>query len=611
MRDNILTTDNKEELQEWTESLKSLVRYSGKSSANVILGKLRELAADLDLDSAGGTQTAYTNSAGLKFDQLSAEDIANLDHLLAVLRWNSMAMVVRGGWASSELGGHIATYQSIAALFEIGQNYFFHAATSEHGGDLVFYQGHASPGLYARAFLEGFLSKDQLDHFRQEINQPGLSSYPHPWLMPEYWQFPTVSMGLGPYMAIYQAKFLRYLEDRGLAQTSNRKVWAFCGDGEMSEPESLGAIGLAGREKLDNLIFVINCNLQRLDGPVWGNGQIIQWFESQFLGAGWKVIKIVWGKGWCNLFAKDKTGKLQQRLSTILDGDLQNFAARGGSYVREKIFTGDPDLEALAADVSDDELSNLQRGGHDYQLIYSAYKTASEHVGEPVLILAHTVKGYGMGKAAEGKNVAHQTKKLKADSLKYLRDSLGLTQLSDKNAEQADYIELSSNDPIHKYLENNRHNLGGYTPRRRQRTDAVLTSPALADFQEELAGSGDREVSTTMVFGRILSKLLRADNLKQHVVPILVDESRTFGLEGLFRQIGIYSSVGQNYEPEDKKLLMNYKEAKNGQILQEGINEAGGMASWIAAATSYSNNNVPMVPFYIYYSMFGFQLAAA
>jgi pyruvate dehydrogenase E1 component len=601
-----LEADNKSELLEWAESLKSVARYSGKDQANAVLSRLQQMAADLDLNFAGGVQTAYANSNGLKFDELSSEDVKDLDRLLAVLRWNAMAMVVRGGWSSSELGGHIATYQSIAALFEIGQNYFFHADDSEHGGDLVFYQGHASPGNYARAFIEGFLDKAQLDHFRQEINQPGLSSYPHPWLMPDFWQFPTVSMGLGPYMAIYQAKFLRYLDARGLAKTTGRKVWAFCGDGEMSEPESLGAIGLAGREKLDNLIFVINCNLQRLDGPVWGNGQIIQWFESQFLGAGWKVIKIIWGKGWCDLFAKDKTGKLQQRLSSILDGDLQNFASHGGSYVREKIFSGDADLEALAADLSDSDLAKLQRGGHDYQLVYSAYKTATEHVGQPVLILAHTVKGYGLGEAAEGKNVAHQTKKLKADSLKLLRDNLQL-DLSDADAEKAEYIELKNDSSEKQFLEANRKKLGGYTPRRRQKTDVELTVPDLSVFGDELAGSAERELSTTMVFGRILSKLLRVDGLKENIVPILVDESRTFGLEGLFRQIGIYSSVGQNYDPEDKKLLMNYKEAKDGQILQEGINEAGGIASWIAAATSYSNNNVPMVPFYIYYSMFGYQ----
>ena len=508
-----MEVENKAEFLEWSESLKSLARYSGKQRANAILEHLRQIATELDLDAAGGVQTAYTNSGGLKFDELNSKDIEQLDRLLAVLRWNAMAMVVRGGWSASELGGHIATYQSIAALFEIGQNYFFHAATSQHGGDLVFYQGHASPGLYARAFLEGFLNKERLDHFRQEINQPGLSSYPHPWLMPDFWQFPTVSMGLGPYMAIYQAKFLRYLEARGLAKTAGRKVWAFCGDGEMSEPESLGAIGLAGREKLDNLIFVINCNLQRLDGPVWGNGQIIQWFESQFLGAGWRVIKIIWGKGWCDLFAKDKTGKLQQRLSKILDGDLQNFASRGGAYVREKIFAGDPDLEALVADMSDDDLAKLQRGGHDYQLVYSAYKAATEHIGQPVLILAHTVKGYGLGEAAEGKNVAHQTKKLKADSLKLLRDNLQL-DLTDEQAEKAEYIELNKDSATRKYLEENRKNLGGYTPRRRQQTDVTLTVPDLSVFSAELAGSAEREVSTTMVFGRILSKLLRVDRLK-------------------------------------------------------------------------------------------------
>ena len=595
---------DQQETQEWEQALQSVVRYAGADRAEFLLKHLQSKAAEWGMAGAGAALSGYSNNISMDNDDcISDEEEKLLDELVRTIRWNAAAIVVKANRFSSDLGGHISTYQGVSALFEVGLNYFFRGGDK---GDSIYFQGHATPGIYARAFLEGRLDENRLDHFRREAFTPGLSSYPHPYLMPDFWQFPTVSMGLGPFMAIYQAKFQRYLQDRKLIPESDRKIWAFLGDGEMSEPESLGAIGLAAREKLDNLIFVISCNLQRLDGPVWGNGQIIQWFEQQFVGAGWRVIKIIWGRGWAELFERDKTGKLQQRFNNLLDGDFQAFAAHGGERIRQTLFAGDPDLEALVADLSDDDLANLQHGGHDYQLIYAAYKQATQHKGQPVLILAKTVKGYGLGAEGEGKNIAHNTKKMTDEGLLIYRDRHNLP-LTDEEVKQQKYLTLDETGPVKKYLMQQREKLNGFCPQRRKKASESLAVPELEKFSALLSDSGERELSSTMAFGRTLSILLRDPVLKSRIVPILVDESRTFGLEGLFRQIGIYSSVGQNYEPEDRKQLMYYREDKQGQILQEGINEAGGMASWIAAATSYSTNDYPMIPFYIYYSMFGFQ----
>ena len=516
-----------------------------------------------------------------------------------------MATVLQANKESSELGGHIASYQSAATLYEVGFNHFWHARTSDHGGDLLYIQGHSSPGIYSRAFLEGRIDEERLRGYRQDVDGAGLSSYPHPWLMPDFWQFPTVSMGLGPLMAIYQARFMKYLQGRGLAKTEGRKVWAFLGDGEMDEPESMGAISLAGREHLDNLVFVINCNLQRLDGPVRGNGKIIQELEANFRGAGWNVVKVIWGSRWDPLLAEDHDGRLVRRMTEAVDGDYQAYKARDGAFVREHFFGKDPVLAERVAHMSDDEIWALNRGGHDPVKVYAAYRAAVKHIGQPTVILAKTVKGYGMGESGEGQNITHQQKKMTEAALLAFRDRFDL-ELTDEDVRDGTFHKPPDDAPEMVYLRERREQLGGSLPARDPQ-DAPLEVPQLDRFKTQLEGTDDREISTTMAFVRILATILRDKELGPRVVPIVPDESRTFGMEGMFRQLGIFSQVGQLYEPEDADQLMFYKESNSGQILQEGINEAGAMCSWIAAATSYANHGVAMLPVFVYYSMFGFQ----
>jgi pyruvate dehydrogenase E1 component len=527
------------------------------------------------------------------------------------MRWNAMAMVVKANRHNPEdggdLGGHIGSFASLAHMFGAGFNHFWHAESENHGGDCLYIQGHVSPGVYARAYLEGRLTEEQLLNFRQEVDGKGLSSYPHPKLMPEFWQFPTVSMGLGPLMAIYQARFLKYLHARGIANTENRKVWVFCGDGEMDEVESLGAIGLAARENLDNLIFVVNCNLQRLDGPVRGNGKIIQELEGEFRGSGWNVIKLLWGSEWDSLLARDKDGALRKLMMDTLDGDYQAFKANDGAYVRKHFFGRDPRTLEMVAHLSDNDIWNLKRGGHDPQKVYAAYHKAVNTKGQPTVLLIKTVKGFGMGKAGEGKNTVHQTKKLTDDDIKYMRDRFNIP-IPDSELSKIPFYKPADDTPEMRYLHERRQALGGYLPKRRAKADESFTVPSLETFKAVMEPTAEgREISTTQAYVRFLTQLLRDQALGPRVVPILVDEARTFGMEGLFRQIGIYNPAGQQYTPVDKDQVMYYKEDKAGQILQEGINEAGGMSSWIAAATSYSTSNRIMVPFYVYYSMFGFQ----
>ncbi len=518
-----------------------------------------------------------------------------------------MAMVVRANKVSSELGGHIATYQSLATLYEVGFNHFWHAPSDGHGGDLVYFQGHSSPGNYARAYLEGRLTEEQLDGFRQEVSRAGgLSSYPHPWLMPDFWQFPTVSLGLGAITSIYQARFMKYLQARGLLDTEGRKVWAFIGDGEVDEPETMGSIGLAGRERLDNLIWVVNANLQRLDGPVRGNGKIIQELESDFRGAGWNVIKVIWGSKWDPLLAEDTDGRLLKVMEDSVDGEYQTYKSRDGAYVREHFFGKDPVLLERVADMSDEEIWLLNRGGLDQQKVYAAYHEAVHHRGEPTVILAKTIKGYGMGASGEGQMVTHQAKKMTEDALRAFRDRFELP-LTDEQVRNAEYYKPPADSPEMRYLRECREALGGPLPVRRRTAPKDLPVPDLGLFSSQLEGTGDREISTTMAFVRVLAALLRDKQLGRHIVPIVPDESRTFGMEGLFRQVGIYSPFGQHYQPQDSEQLMFYKEDEHGQILEEGITEAGSISSFIAAGTSYSVHGVPMIPFYIYYSMFGYQ----
>ena len=593
------------ETGEWLDALKAVELHRGQERANLLVNRLVDQARRDGLYIPRSLTTAYKNTIAPEQEARSPGDRAIEHRLRSIIRWNALAIILRANKDSSELGGHIASFQSAATLYDIGFGHFWHAPTEAHGGDLLFIQGHSSPGIYARAFLEGRLTEQQLLNYRQETGGAGLSSYPHPWLMPDFWQFPTVSMGLGPLMAIYQARFLKYLQGRGLAETSQRKVWAFMGDGEMDEPESLGAISLAGREGLDNLVFVINCNLQRLDGPVRGNGKIVQELESVFRGAGWNVIKVLWGGGWDALFAKDKSGKLLQLMEECVDGEYQDFKSKSGAYVREHFFGRYEETKALVADMSDDDIWKLTRGGHDPQKVYAAYAAAVRHTGQPTLILPKTVKGYGMGESGEGQMISHQAKKMTADALRGFRDRFQIP-VSDEDLAKVPFIKLPADSPEMKYLHERRASLGGYLPQRR-RTSASLTIPPLSSFQRLLDSSGEREISTTMAFVQMLGTLVRDKNIGKHVVPIVPDESRTFGMEGMFRQLGIYSSVGQLYKPQDADQLMYYRESKDGQVLQEGINEGGAMSSWIVAATSYSTNNVPMIPFYIYYSMFGLQ----
>jgi pyruvate dehydrogenase E1 component len=523
----------------------------------------------------------------------------------SLIRWNALAMVVRANSRPGELGGHISSFASSATLYDVGFNYFFKGPTDDHPGDLIYFQGHASPGIYARSFLEGRLSEEQLDNFRREVDGKGLSSYPHPWLMPDYWQFPTVSMGLGPLQAIYQAHIMKYLDSRGLVPMNGRKVWAFLGDGECDEPESLGALSMAGREQLDNLIFVVNCNLQRLDGPVRGNGKIIQELEGSFRGAGWNVIKVIWGRLWDPLFANDEHGLLLQRMNEAVDGEYQNYKARGGAYTREHFFGKDPELKKLVDHLSDDDIMRLNRGGHDPFKVYAAYHEAVNHTGEPTVILAKTVKGYGMGDAGEAENDTHQVKKLDLDELKHFRDRFDIP-LTDKQLEDIPYYRPPEDSPEMVYLRRQRKALGGPIPQRTTASE-TLEIPGLDAFSQHLEGTGKRANSTTMAFVRMLSTLIRDKQIGQRIVPIVPDEARTFGMEGLFRQLGIYSSVGQLYEPEDSGEIAAYKEQKDGQVLEEGINEAGAFSAWLTAATSYSTHGLTLIPFYIYYSMFGFQ----
>ena len=592
------------ETQEWIDALRSVVHYQGVERMQFLLSKLREEALRAGAMPPFSATTPYWNTIKPEHEDKPQWN-RELEHKIrSAIRWNAVAIILRANKNSSELGGHIASFQSSALLYDIGFNHFWHAPSADNGGDLIYVQGHVSPGIYARAFLEGRLTEQQLLNYRQESEGKGIPSYPHPWLMADFWQFPTVSMGLGPLMAIYQARFLKYLEGRGLAKTSNRKVWAFLGDGECDEPESLGSISLAGREKLDNLIFVINCNLQRLDGPVRGNGKIIQELESVFRGAGWNVIKVVWGSAWDKLFAKDPEGLLLKRMEECVDGQYQDFKSKNGAYVRE-FFFNTPELKAMVADLSDEEVWKLNRGGHDPFKVYAAYSAAVKHRDQPTVILAKTVKGYGMGESGEGQMIAHQAKKMTQDALKQFRDRFDIPMPDDK-IESMPFISLPADSPEMKYLQDHRASLGGHLPQRR-RSSQKLTPPPLSTFDRLLQSSGEREISTTMAFVQMLGTLLRDKGLGKYIVPIVPDESRTFGMEGLFRQLGIYSAVGQLYKPQDADQLMYYREDKAGQVLQEGINEAGAMSSWIAAATSYSTNDVPMIPFYIYYSMFGLQ----
>jgi len=600
-----------QETREWMEALTAVIQSEGPERAHYLLEQLLEHARESSIDMPFSANTGYVNTIDVSQEEVCPGNIEIEERLRAYMRWNAMAMVVKANRHhpvdGGDLGGHIGSFASLAHMFGAGFNHFWHAESENHGGDLLYIQGHVSPGVYARAFLEGRLSEEQLLNFRQEVNGKGLSSYPHPKLMPEFWQFPTVSMGLGPLMAIYQARFLKYLHARGIANTENRKIWVFCGDGEMDEVESLGAIGLAAREKLDNLIFVINCNLQRLDGPVRGNGKIIQELESEFRGSGWNVIKLIWGSNWDGLLARDKDGALRRVMMETLDGDYQAFKANDGAYVRQHFFARDPKTLEMVAKMSDDEIWNLRRGGHDPQKVYAAYAKAVKHKDQPTVLLIKTVKGFGMGKIGEGKNTVHQTKKLTDEDIKAFRDRFNIP-IPDSQLADLPFYKPAKDTPEMQYLHERRKALGGYLPHRRVKSDEQFSVPPLSTFKSVLEPTPEgREISTTQAYVRFLTQLLRDEHLGSRVVPILVDEARTFGMEGLFRQVGIYNPAGQQYTPVDKDQVMYYKEDKAGQILQEGINEAGGMSSWIAAATSYSTSNRIMIPFYVYYSMFGFQ----
>ena len=594
------------ETQEWIEALEAVIEEEGIERVHFLLEKLidksRRNGAHLPYDAT----TAYINTISPNEEPKMPANMDIERKIRSIIRWNAQIMVQRASKKGLELGAHIASFQSSATLYDVAFNHFFKAPNEKDGGDLIFFQGHISPGIYARSFVEGRISEAQMDNFRQEAFNDGLSSYPHPMLMPTYWQFPTVSMGLGPLQAIYQARFLKYLTNRGIKDCSAQKVYCFLGDGETDEPESLGAIGLAGREGLDNLIFVVNCNLQRLDGPVRGNGKIIQELEGEFRGAGWEVLKVIWGTLWDQLIAKDTSGKLLELMEQTVDGEYQNFKQKGGAYTRENFFNKFPETAKLVENMSDDEIWKLNRGGHDPVKVYAAYKRAHETVGRPIVILAKTVKGYGMGAAAEGMNIAHGVKKVDTSNLMQFRDRFDIP-ISDEQVEKFSYYRPEEDSAEIKYLKEKRANLGGYVPQRREKFSTKLEIPALDAFDSILKGSADREISTTMALVRVLNVLLKDKNIGKNIVPIVPDEARTFGMEGMFRQVGIYSSAGQKYIPQDKDQVAYYKEDIKGQVLQEGINELGAMSSWIAAATSYSVNDCPMIPFYVFYSMFGFQ----
>ncbi len=593
------------ETKEWLESIDSVLAQHGPERAHFLLNHMIDFARRSGAYLPYSPNTAYLNTIPTAHQPEYPGDRALERRLEAYIRWNAMAMVVQANRKSTEYGGHISSYASSATLYEVGFNHFWRAPSAEHGGDMVFMQGHSAPGIYARAYLEGRLSEKHLNRFRQEVGGGGLSSYPHPWLMPDFWQFPTVSMGLGSMMAMYQARFMRYMENRELIPRSDRKVWAFLGDGEMDEPESMGAITMPVREGLDNLVFVVNCNLQRLDGPVRGNGKIIQELEAAFGGAGWNVIKVIWGSRWDALLANDRNGNLRKIMEETVDGEYQTFKSKDGAYVRKEFFGKHPETTEMVANMSDDEVWSLNRGGHDALKVYAAYDAAMRHTGQPTIILAKTVKGYGMGAAGEGQNTAHQQKKLDLEALKEMRDRFNIP-VSDKNIDDIPYYKPAEDSEELEYLQERRKALGGYLPKRRKKA-APLQVPGLEIFQTQLDGTGEREASTTMAFVRMLTALAKDKQIGKHIVPIVPDEARTFGMEGMFRQFGIYASKGQLYTPEDAGELMYYREDKQGQIIEEGINEGGAFCSWLAAGTSYSNHNTQMVPFYIYYSMFGFQ----
>ncbi len=594
------------ETTEWLEAVDAVVEHDGPDRARQILARAVQRAQLAGSGPIASITTPYVNTIPAPREAKLPGDPLLERRLRSIIRWNAMAMVVRANKTSSELGGHIASFQSLATLYEVGYNHFWRAPSDDHGGDLVYFQGHSSPGNYARAFLEGRLTKEQLDGFRQEVSTPGgLSSYPHPWLMPEFWQFPTVSLGIGAITSIYQARFMKYLAARGMSDTDSRKVWAFIGDGEVDEPETMGSIGMAGREHLDNLIWVVNCNLQRLDGPVRGNGKIIQELEADFRGAGWNVIKVIWGSRWDPLLAEDHDGRLVKVMEESVDGEYQTYKSRDGAYVREHFFGKDPVLLDRVSHMSDEEIWLLNRGGLDQQKVYAAYHEAVRHTGQPTVILAKTIKGYGMGVSGEGQMITHQAKKMTEDALLAFRDRFELP-LSDEQVRAAEYYKPPDDSPEMQFLRESRAELGGSLPVRRPKAEP-LEVPPLETFKGQLEGTGEREISTTMAFVRVLAALLRDKKISKNIVPIVPDESRTFGMEGMFRQVGIYSPLGQLYQPQDSEQLMFYKEDKHGQILEEGITEAGSISSFIAAGTSYSAHGVPMIPFYIYYSMFGYQ----
>ena len=594
-----------QETQEWIDSLNSVIESDGAERAHYLIEMMIDQARRSGSNLPYNATTSYVNTIPTHLQQKHPGDPDMERRIRAIIRWNAVMTVLRANEKSPGIGGHIASFQSSATLYDVGFNHFFRAPNENFDGDLVYFQGHSSPGIYARAFLEGRMSEEQLSNFRMESQGNGLSSYPHPWLMPDFWQFPTVSMGLGPIMGIYQARFLKYLHDRGIADTSDRKVWVFCGDGEMDEPESLGAISLAAREKLDNLIFVVNCNLQRLDGPVRGNGKIIQELESDFRGSGWNVLKVIWGSYWDPLFNLDKEGFLKKRMEECVDGEFQNFKAKGGAYTREHFFGKYPELREMVSAMSDSDIWRLNRGGHDPHKVFAAYSAATSHKDQPSVILAKTVKGYGMGDAGEGHNISHQQKSMDIESLKKFRSRFDLP-ITDKEVEELKFYKPDPDSPEMTYMRERREALGGSLPQRRTKGNQ-LTVPKLDSFSNLLTSTGERKISTTMAFVRMLTSMVKDKEIGKYIVPIVPDEARTFGMEGMFRQLGIYSSVGQLYEPQDADQVMFYKEQKDGQILEEGINEAGSFSSWIASGTSYSTTGIQTIPFYIFYSMFGFQ----
>ena len=591
------------ETSEWIEALNSVIEEEGIERASFLMSKLAKKLNQEGAIPSYNLTTPFKNSIQVKDEAHMPGDLFMERKIRSLIRWNALVMVLKANMNDDELGGHISTFSSAATLYDIGFNYFFRGSNGQLE-DMVYYQGHCSPGIYARSFLEGYLNEEDLDNFRKEVKKPGLSSYPHPWLMPEYWQFPVVSMGLGPILGIYQAHVMRYLSARGLVPRNDRKVWVFCGDGEMDEPESKGAIGLAGREQLENLIFVVNCNLQRLDGPVRGNGKIIQELEGAFRGEGWNVIKVVWGRFWDPIMAKDTEGKLQDLMDVVVDGELQNFKAKGGKYTRENFFAKDPSVLEMVKDLTDDDIYKLNRGGHDPYKVYAAYHKAVNSEGAPTVILALTTKGYGTG-SREADNTTHQVKKLSMDNIKSFRDKFNIP-VTDSEIKKLPYVRPPEDSPEIQYLKKTREGLGGFIPRRRT-TSEVLTMPDNKIFEKLYESSGDRKISTTMAIVRIITELLKDSGVGERIVPIVPDEARTFGMEALFRQVGIYSSAGQKYEPEDADKVMWYKESKEGVMLEEGITEAGAFSAWTALATAYSNYDFPMIPFYLFYSMFGFQ----